>query len=68
MSGEAAVVDKVILNRSIMSCSFVVLTCAGGSGRANALLGTDVAVEEDGFIVLLVLTSAKPSSLPLDVF
>lgn len=44
--GEAYVVDKVILRRSIMSCSFVVLTGAGGSGKANALLGTEVEAEE----------------------
>jgi hypothetical protein len=44
--GEVDVVDKVILKRSIMSCSFVVLTGTGGSGRAKALLG--VAVESAG--------------------
>lgn len=69
MSGEAAVVDKVMLRRSIMSCSFVVLTGAGGSARTNALLGVDVvAAEEDGSIVLLVLTNAKLSLFPPDVF
>lgn len=32
----------MILKRSIMSCSFVVLTGVCGSARANALLGTQV--------------------------
>lgn len=63
--GEASVVDKVMLSKSIMSCSLV-LTGAGGSGRANALLMADV--EAAGVDVeLLTLTIARPSVVPLEV-
>lgn len=56
--GEGVVVDNVKLRRSIISCSFVVLTGAGGSGRANALLGTGVTVE---------FTEVILSPVPVDV-
>lgn len=56
--GEGVVVDNVKLRRSIISCSFVVLTGAGGSGRANALLGTEVTVE---------FTEVILSPVPVDV-
>lgn len=60
--GEAYVVDKVILKRSIMSCSFVVLTGAGGLGSANALHGTEVdAAGMDEFVVPLLLIDDRPS-------
>ena len=36
----------MILKRSIMSCSFVVLTGAGGSGKANALHGAEVEADD----------------------
>lgn len=63
VSLETAVVDKVILSRSIMFCSCVVLVGAGGSDRTNALLGTDVEatdVDGDGSMP----TNAKPSLAP----
>ena len=63
MSLETAVVDKVILSRSIMFCSCVVLVGAGGSDRTNALLGTDVeGTDEDGDGSML--TNDKPSLVP----
>lgn len=39
--GEASVVDKVMLSKSIKSCSLV-FTGAGGLGRANARLVAEV--------------------------
>jgi hypothetical protein len=56
--GEGVVVDNVKLRRSIISCSFVVLTGAGGSGRANALLGIGVTV---------AFTEVTLSPVPVDV-
>lgn len=56
--GEGVVVANVKLRRSIISCSFVVLTGAGGSGRANALLGMGVTV---------AFTEVMLSPVPVDV-
>lgn len=69
MWGEVDVVDKVILKRSIMSCSFDVLTGPGGSGRAKALLG--VAVESAGMdevVVLPLFTGTSGPPLSVDTF
>lgn len=56
--GDGVVVVNVKLRRSIISCSFVVLTGAGGSGRANALLGIGVTV---------AFTEVMLSLVPVDV-
>lgn len=56
--GDGVVVVNVKLRRSIISCSFVVLTGAGGSGRANALLGIGVTV---------AFTEVMLSPVPVDV-
>lgn len=52
----------MILKRSIISCSFVVLMGAGGSGRANALLGTRAAVD---IALLLAFTEVTLSLVPV---
>lgn len=56
--GEGVVVVNVKLRRSIISCSFGVLTGAGGLGRANALLGTGATVKFSEVIL---------SPVPVDV-
>lgn len=66
MWGEVSVVDKVMLSKSIMSCSLV-FTGAGGSGRANALPVADVDAACDGTVELLTFTIARPSAVPLEV-
>lgn len=62
--GEVDDVDKVILKRSIMSCSLEVLTGAGGSGRANAVQVVEGGIDE--VTVLPVLTNAKFSAVPVE--
>ena len=51
----------MILKRSIISCSFVVLTGAGGSGRANALLSIGAEGADIDVALLLVFTEVAPS-------
>lgn len=63
--GEVDVVDKVILKRSIMSCSFEVLTGAGGSGRAKALDGVAAGKDE---VALLLFTGTRAPPVSADVF
>lgn len=66
---EAVVVDKVRLKRSIKSCSFEVLTGAGGSGKAKALLGIEVeAVGVYDVVTLALLTGAVASLVPGEAF
>lgn len=60
---ETSIVDNVILSRSIMSCSLV-LTGAGGSGRANALLGEDVETVSVAAVGVLVFTIARSLLVP----
>lgn len=66
--GEFEVVDKLMLRRSIMSCSFVVvLTGVGGSGRANAPLGLELKTTGvDGVALLLKFNEEEPSPVPAD--
>lgn len=63
---EVGVVVKVILRRSIMSCSADVLTGAGGLGRTKALLGIADETATSGWDKV-VLTLTGTSSLPLTV-
>lgn len=46
-----------------MSCSFVVLICAGGSGSANALHGAEV--EAAGMDVEGLVFDDRPSFVPV---
>lgn len=55
----------MILKRSIISCSFEVLTGAGGSGRANAVQVLEDAGMDD-VTVLPVLTNAKFSTVSVE--
>lgn len=55
----------MILKRSIISCSFEVLTGAGGSGRANAVQVFEGA-GVDEVTVLPVVTNAKLSTVPVE--
>lgn len=57
------------LRRSIKSCSFVVLTDAGGSGKAkaNALDGEVEAVGTFEVVPLVLLTGTIASLVPADV-
>ena len=56
------------LRRSIKSCSFVVLTGAGGSGKANALHGVEVVAVGTYEVVPVVLMIGTIASLvPADV-
>lgn len=56
--------DKVILSKSIMSCSLVVLTGAAGTS-ANALAGTeDVGDDANEVVELLVPIVSEPSLDP----
>lgn len=62
-------VDKVILKRSIMSCSFVVFTGAGGSGKAKALDGVSiVSVGIDEVVALLLFNGTRTPPVSADVF
>jgi hypothetical protein len=64
--GEDGARDKVILSKSMMSCSFeVVLIGAGGSGRANALDGIEVEVSGTYGVVLLVFIDPEFSLEPI---
>lgn len=57
------------LRRSIKSCSFVVLTDAGGSGKAkaNASDGEVEAVGTFEVVPLVLLTGTIASLVPADV-
>lgn len=69
MWGEFEVVDRVMLKRLIMSCSFVVvLIGVGGSGRVNALLVLRFKTAAvDGAVLLLKFNKEEPSPMPADV-
>lgn len=60
VSVDDILVDRVMLKRSIISCSFVVLIGAGGSTGTKALAGDEDA--SSGFILLLGFFGVEPPS------